>query len=92
MTIETLAGSANQCSHRSARSPARVTRRLAPRASRGGSSMRAHAVEQIFEQLAVGGDDVGEQADEQHLEADDHQHRGGDQRLQVWPQPVNDVK
>ena len=43
----------------------------------------SHAVEQVLEQLAVGRDDVREQTDQEHLEADDHQHGGIDQRLQV---------
>ena len=55
----------------------RLRRALAP----ARQLERADAVEEILEQLAVRRDHVGEQADQQHLEADDHQHRRQDQRL-----------
>jgi hypothetical protein len=45
-------------------------------------------VQQVLEQLAVAGDEIGDQADEHDLEADDHQHRREDQRLQV-PEALN---
>ena len=66
---------------------ARLLRPSWPRSDgAGGCSVefdRADAVEQVLDQLAVAGDHIGHQADEQHLEADDHQHRRQDQRLQV---------
>src|SRR3954468_22307988 len=43
----------------------------------------ADAILHVLEDLAAAGDQVGDEADEQHLEADDEQHRGQDQRLQL---------
>src|SRR5215210_3624118 len=42
-----------------------------------------YAIEQILEQLPVPGDDVGQQADDQHLETDDHHDGRRNQRGEV---------
>ena len=43
----------------------------------------AHAVEQVLEELAVAGDEVGHDPPLQGLEAEDQQEHGQDRRLQV---------
>ena len=60
-----------------------LARRIVGLVSRCRQLERADAVEQIFEQLAVGGDDVSEQPDQQDLDADDHDDAGEEQRLEV---------
>ena len=43
----------------------------------------AHAVQEVFEQLARARDRVGDEPDQHDLEADDHQHRGQNQGLNL---------
>ncbi len=79
MTTETSDGIGQRQRSQRRSAPAAVASRAARRRRlvgvAAGQLERAHAVEQILEQLAVGRDHVGEQADQQHLEADDHQDR-----------------
>src|SRR5689334_20121297 len=41
------------------------------------------AVLHVLEDLAAARDEVGDEADQHHLDADDEEHRGEDQRLQL---------
>ena len=74
MTTETVPG----------RPSAVVCRRASRRSRRRpSSSMPPHPIEHILEQLARAGDRVGQQTDQDDLEADDHQHRRQNQRLDL---------
>ena len=53
---------------------------------------RAHAIEQILEQLSVCRNHVGDKADQQNLKSHDHQHRSQQQRLQVTGPVVVEIE
>src|SRR5688572_23281287 len=82
MTTDVAAGSAMP-RRRPDQGPIGVGRLGIDRRVRTVELQLADAVLHVLEDLAAAGNQVREQADQQHLEADDEQHRGQDQRLQL---------